>query len=93
MSGPRMRYEPGRYADCRFCRGRGCPSCDIEADKDYKAAFPDGPKPIFTAHLDKPEEMEELKRVFGRESLERAFSPGGGGMDEILHKLANKDLP
>lgn len=86
-----MRYVPGKYADCRFCRGRGCPACDAEADKDYKAQFPDGPKPIFTAHIDNPDEMAELKRVFGRESLEKAFGEGGGGMQEILQKLKQKE--
>lgn len=25
------RHTPGRYRDCRFCQGRGCPACDAEA--------------------------------------------------------------
>jgi hypothetical protein len=45
-----MRYDERteRYRDCRWCMGRGCLYCKSERDKAYKAAFPDGPKPIAT---------------------------------------------
>ena len=29
--------------------------------------------------------MKLLKECFGAEALQRAFGPGGGGMDEIRH--------
>lgn len=64
---------------CKWCRGRGCTFCPGEADKYAEAMA----KPIFTARLDSPEEMEEAKRVIGREAIERAFGPDGGGVREI----------
>ena len=44
------RYDPktGIYRDCKWCGGRGCMSCKIQADRDYAAAFPNGPQPIAT---------------------------------------------
>lgn len=45
-----VRYdeELGICRDCKFCHGKGCLACPGEADKDYKKAFPNGPKPIAT---------------------------------------------
>lgn len=45
-----MRYDECReiYRDCRWCKGKGCLYCKAEADKAYKAAFPDGPQPMAT---------------------------------------------
>lgn len=34
------------FCGCRFCHGNGCLACQAEADRAYKAEFPDGPKPI-----------------------------------------------
>ena len=42
------RFHKGVYRDCKWCRGKGCLSCSVEADKEYKRQFPDGPKPIAT---------------------------------------------
>lgn len=49
-----MRFDPstGIYRDCRWCEGKGCVSCKIEADKEYKRQFPDGPKPIATFSME-----------------------------------------
>lgn len=57
-----MKY-PGKEAfrDCRWCRGKGCVYCESEANKAYKAAFPDGPKPIATFDLTTPEGVEGLQ--------------------------------
>ena len=84
------RYEPGRFADCPWCQGRGCCACDDEADKAFRRAFPDGVKPLATYNTDDPEDMARCKEVFGAESLRHAFGEGGGGMEEILGKLANQ---
>lgn len=45
-----MRYDEMKevYRDCRWCKGKGCLYCKAEADKAYKAAFPDGPQPMAT---------------------------------------------
>lgn len=52
-----MRYDERteRYRDCRWCQGRGCLYCKAEADKAYKAMFPDGPQPIATFDTTTPE--------------------------------------
>lgn len=82
-----MRYEPGKYRDCRHCGGRGCPGCDAEADRDYKRQFTDGPQPIATFALDSPDDIEALKACLHRTVIEGAFSEGGGGMSAIIDKL------
>lgn len=81
-----MRFDPQRsvYRDCRWCRGQGCLYCASEADKAYKAEFPDGPKPIATFDLSNPEDLERAKRSIGADAITRAFSPGGGGIAEII---------
>ena len=81
------RYVPGKYRDCRFCGGRGCPGCDAEADRDYKRAFPNGPQPIATFKLDDADDMAKAKQCIGREAIEKAFGEGGGGMTELIGKL------
>ena len=45
---PRFDEETGIYRDCKWCQGKGCISCKIQADRDYKAEFPEGPQPIAT---------------------------------------------
>jgi hypothetical protein len=49
-------------------------------------------KPIFTADRNDPEDMEALRRVVGREALEQAFGPGGGGMTEVEYNAAVESL-
>jgi hypothetical protein len=83
------------YRDCRWCQGRGCLYCKSEADKAYKAEFPDGPKPIATFDLSTPEGIAAARRVIGPEALAKAFGPGGGGVAEIEANAAkeNPDAP
>lgn len=62
---------------CRFCHGNGCLACQAEADRAYKAEFPDGPKPIATiAHDGTPEGLARiLSTLLGgitQESQQRA---------------------
>lgn len=54
------RFENGIYRDCKWCHGRGCLSCEGEADKEYKRQFPDGPKPILTLARVEGETDEQL---------------------------------
>lgn len=82
-----MRFDGHRYVDCRWCGGRGCLQCEVEFDKAYKRAFPDGPKPIATFRLDTPEGAENARQVLGVEALQKAFGPGGGGMAEFMANL------
>ena len=91
-----MRYdeEKGIYRDCKFCGGEGCLACPQEADKAYKEAFPDGPKPIVTfdrADFDDPKELIRMRKIIGKDALEKAFGPGGGGVEEIIKNC--KEFP
>jgi len=81
------------YRNCKWCDGFGvngqaCNQCDserIKAEADFKKK---GPQPIFSADLNNPEDMKLLKEVLGKDALEHAFSPGGGGIREIEHNAA-----
>lgn len=81
------RFDGKRYIDCRWCQGRGCLYCEGEADKEYKRQFPDGPKPIATFDLTTPAGLEAANKAIGREAIEKAFGPGGGGIAEIIANL------
>lgn len=84
-----VRYDEERqiYRDCRFCGGKGCLACPGEADKDYRASFPDGPRPTAVFKINDPEDMEIARETIGRKALEKAFGPGGGGVEEIIENL------
>ena len=83
------RFANGTYRDCKFCGGTGCLACPSEVDKEYKRQFPDGPKPIATFNLADEKDIAKAKHVFGKDSLEKAFGLEGGGMTEIMEKLAD----
>lgn len=76
---PRVSHT-GAYRDCKWCRGAGCISCEVEADKAYKAAFPDGPKPIATFQTRPGESLVDtfsrLKDVIGPEAIMAAKDEG-----------------
>ncbi len=91
-----MRFDDQRsvYRDCRWCQGRGCLYCKAEADKAYKAAFPEGPKPIATFNLSDPADMEVARRSIGADAIRKAFGKDGGGIAEIIQNIASaKELP
>jgi hypothetical protein len=85
----RARFDEQRsiYRDCRWCQGRGCIYCKAEADKAYKAAFPDGPQPIATFDISTPEGAEAARNAIGADAITKAFSEGGGGISEVLESL------
>jgi hypothetical protein len=95
-----MRYDEARgiYRDCRFCGGRGCLYCPAEADKAYKAAFPEGAKPLATFKLsdfEKPGGLEAIRKAIGADAITKAFAPGGGGMAEVeanIKEAADKGI-
>lgn len=88
-----MRFDGHRYAGCRWCRGRGCLQCEGEARKAYRAAFPEGPKPIATFRLDDPADMERARRLLGPDALRRHFGPGGGGTASFEASLRAEQPP
>lgn len=77
-------YFKGAFSRCSWCGGRGCNQCPLERQK-FEAQLP---QPLFTADVNDPGDMELLKEVFGREALEHAFGPDGGGMPEIEQAAA-----
>lgn len=89
-----MRYDPERgvYRECRFCAGLGCLACPGEARKAYDAA-----QPTLVARFDmtSPLDQETLRAIIHIDRVRHAFSPGGGGHDELeavaresyLHRL------
>ena len=78
----------GAFPHCQWCGGYGCMCCDEERRKHEERRS----QPIFTADRSDPADMEALRRVAGREALERAFGPGGGGIDEIEYNAAVESL-
>ena len=81
------RYENGVYRDCKWCHGKGCISCPEEAQAEYDRQFPNGPQPIATFKTDNPQDMENMKQVFGADAITKAFGPDGNGMEEIMKNL------
>lgn len=79
-------FYKGAFDRCSWCNGRGCNQCQFEREK-YLAAMKT-PQPLFSADVNDPEDMQLLKEVFGREALEHAFGPDGGGMQEIKQAAA-----
>jgi DNA polymerase III subunit beta len=57
-------------------------SKNTKSDAEYNAAFPNGPQPIAT-FPNTPEGMAAAKEVIGAAAVIKAFSPGGGGVEEI----------
>lgn len=88
----RFDEENGIYRDCKFCGGTGCMACPGEAEKAYREAFPDGPKPIATFKTDNPKDMKRLKQYFGKDALHKAFRPEGGGAEEIIDNFKNPEV-
>ena len=78
----------GAFAGCKWCNGNGCMGCDEERRKFEERQS----KPIFTANRNDPQDMEALKRVIGREAIEHAFGPEGGGMIEVQRNAAVESL-
>ncbi len=78
----------GAFRGCSWCGGAGCICCEAEREK----AVEEAKKPIFTADPRDPEDMKLMKEVFGAEALQRAFGPGGGGMQEVHRNAAIANL-
>ena len=76
------------YPRCQWCHGTGCLACDAERRMHQERAS----QPIFSAQRDDPEDMEALRRVFGRDALDHAFGPEGRGMAEIEENAAIESL-
>ena len=81
-----VRYDEkvGIYRDCKWCGGRGCVYCPGEAEAEYKRQFPDGPKPIATFDMTTKKGIAKAKKAIGAKAINKAFGPGGGGVDEII---------
>ena len=78
----------GAFPYCKWCGGSGCMGCDEERRKYQEQRA----KPIFSADRDNPQDMEALRRVVGREAIEHAFGPEGGGIAEVEYNAAVESL-
>lgn len=83
-----MYENKGAFIGCTWCHGKGCLACPQQRAAHEKELY----KPIFTAKLDCPEDMERMKRVVGIESINHAFGPDGGGIQEIKEKAAVESI-
>lgn len=83
---PRYDEQRGIYRDCRFCQGQGCLSCPAEAEKAYKAEFPNGPQPIATFKIgNDPGALDDLlKRLIGPVALADAHTTARHRADELM---------
>ena len=82
------------FDGCSWCNGKGCNQCRYERKKhkaQIEANLKD-PQPIFTADINNPGDMQLLKDFFGRDALEKAFGPDGGGVEEINRNAAIASL-
>lgn len=83
------RFANGVYRDCKWCGGRGCLSCEAEADKEYKRQFPDGPKPIAsfsTVGMSGDEVGGILAKVLGSKAIDAASKEASVRADRILEE-------
>ena len=72
------------FPGCRWCHGQGCICCPGEEKKAAERAH----EPLIVAHRDDPDDMADLKELFGAEALEKAFGPGGEGLAEVHRNAA-----
>lgn len=73
------------YRNCRWCQGRGCISCEVESDRDYKKAFPDGPKPIATIVFKEGQNAADvLKMLIGADAIAAAGVEAGRRAEKFV---------
>ncbi len=92
---PYIRHIPRREAP-PVCPSGGAAYVEMteaELDAAYKAAFPEGPKPIATFRADSPEDMARAKALLSPEALNGFFGPGGGGMPAFVAAMEKAAQP
>lgn len=57
------------YRRCKWCGGKGCLSCQAQADADYKKDFPNGLQPIATFDSTKAEGVAALRSCLSEEAM------------------------
>lgn len=88
MREPIRQQLKGAFPYCKWCCGSGCMGCDEERRKYEERRA----KPIFSADRNDPDDMDALRRVVGREAIEHAFGPDGGGIAEVEYNAAVESL-
>lgn len=80
----------GKFRSCMWCYGKGCMCCEQEAKKllaereaEYARQFPNGPECV-TIPMEK---IGLAKDAIGADALIKAFSKGGGGVNEVFDNL------
>lgn len=74
---------------CKYCQGAGCLYCPPQEKPAPVQVFRGEninamPGLIATFKRDDPADMELARQAIGGEALKKAFSPGGGGAEEII---------
>lgn len=81
------RLMPGLRSWCRWCRGGGCVACppppEPRADPESGLLLAVDADPT-----NDPEGWRVLREALGKEAVDRAFAPGGGGVDELRRSIA-----
>ena len=78
----------GAFEGCSWCGGRGCNQCSHERKAAQKAFNESFGQPIATFKTDDPKDMDLAREAIGREALQKAFGPNGGGVQEIKRNCA-----
>lgn len=77
----------GAFLGCKWCSGSGCLCCDEEREK----AFERSQQPILTVtheELKDPSLGPLIKDTIGADAIQKAFRPGGGGIEEVKYNCA-----
>ena len=64
---PRYDEEKKIYRDCPICKGKGCPKCPEECDKEYDRQFPNGPQPFATFNTTTQDGRDSVRAALGDE--------------------------
>lgn len=83
------RHSYNAYRNCKWCHGTGCISCQAEADRAYKNAFPDGPKAIAVIDLTTPQGIEKGKQLISAKAIEGFILEG---TQEAKARIASDSL-
>lgn len=86
---PHRIHGTRAYHGCKWCKGAGCLQCSVEEEKAYKAAFPDGPKPLASIkHDGTPEGIAAVFRGLLGGLEEEASAKADEAMPEVHHILS-----
>lgn len=72
---------------CRFCFGRGCLSCEAQAQAEYRRQFPEGPQPVLTITFNDPEEVALARTLFLGVRNARSYGTAVQQLQDNIQKI------